>query len=74
MLIWLLIDFSCIFKVVRLNQKPKQRQLDKGIYKTEMKFWAVLGSRGCREKKIPTAISMKLSGVVSYVFMVKKLF
>jgi hypothetical protein len=27
--------------------------LDKRIYKTEMKFWAVLGSRGCREKKTP---------------------
>jgi hypothetical protein len=26
------------------------------IYKTEMKFWAVLDSRGCREKKVPTAI------------------
>jgi hypothetical protein len=25
--------------------------MDKRIYKTEMKFWAVLGSRGCREKK-----------------------
>jgi hypothetical protein len=25
--------------------------LDKRIYKTEMKFWAVLGSKGCREKK-----------------------
>ena len=29
-----------------------------------MKFWAVLGSRGCREKKLPTAISMQLFGVV----------
>jgi hypothetical protein len=38
--------------------------LDKRIYKTEMKFWAVLGSWGCREKKIPTAISMQLFGVV----------
>ena len=28
-----------------------------------MKFWAVLGSRGCREKKLPTAISMQLFGV-----------
>jgi hypothetical protein len=27
--------------------------LDKIIYKMEMKFWAVLGSRGCREKKTP---------------------
>jgi hypothetical protein len=38
--------------------------LDKRIYQTEMKFWAVLGSRGCREKKLPTAISRQLFGVV----------
>ena len=25
-----------------------------------MKFWAVLGSQGCREKKLPTAISKQL--------------
>jgi hypothetical protein len=29
-----------------------------------MKFWAVLGSLGCREKKLPTAISMQLFEVV----------
>ena len=29
------------------------RWLDRRIYKTEMKFWAVLGRRGCREKKPP---------------------
>jgi hypothetical protein len=28
--------------------------LDKIKFKTEMKFWAVLGSQGCREKKTPT--------------------
>jgi hypothetical protein len=38
--------------------------LDKRIYKAEMKFWAVLGSQGCREKKLPTAISMQLFGLV----------
>jgi hypothetical protein len=27
--------------------------LDKRIFKTKMKFWAVLGSHGCREKKPP---------------------
>ena len=32
------------------NQSSYQRWLDKIIYKTEMKFWAILGSRGCREK------------------------
>ena len=41
-----------------------QRWLDKIKIKLEMKFWAVLGSRGCREKKLPTAISMQLFGVV----------
>ena len=32
------------------HQRPYQRWLDKRIYKKEMKFWAVLGSQGCREK------------------------
>ena len=31
------------------KQRSYQRWLDKIIYKTEMKFWAVLGSQGCRE-------------------------
>jgi hypothetical protein len=31
------------------KQRSYQRWLDKRIYKTEMKFWAVLGSQGCRE-------------------------
>ena len=31
---------------VSFNQRFYQRWLDKIIYKTEMKFWAVLGSRG----------------------------
>ena len=29
-------------------------------YKTEMKFWAVLGRQGYGEKNLPTAISMQL--------------
>ena len=33
------------------NQRSYQRWLDKIIYKTKMKFWAVLGSWGCRKKK-----------------------
>ena len=41
----------------------EQRRLNKRIYKTKMKFWAVLGSRGCREKKNPTVMSMQLFGV-----------
>ena len=39
-------------------QRSYTRWLYKRIYKTEMKFWAVLGSRGCREKK--TVISKQL--------------
>ena len=39
-----------------------------------MKFWAVLGSQGCREKKLPNAISMQLFGVVFNVFKVKIFF
>ena len=34
-----------------LLQRSYQRWLDKRIYETKMKFWAVWGSRGCREKK-----------------------
>jgi hypothetical protein len=43
------------------SQRSYQRWLDKIIYKTEMKFWAVLGSRGCREKKLPNAMSTQWS-------------
>ena len=35
----------------RSSQRSYLRLLDKRIYKTEMKFWDVLGCRGCREKK-----------------------
>ena len=33
-----------------------------------MELGAVLGSRGCREKKLPTAVSMQLFGVVFSTF------
>ena len=49
-------------------QRSYQRWLDERIYKTEMKFWAVLGSRDCREKNLPTAISMQLFGVFFFMF------
>ena len=39
-----------------------------------MKFWAVLGSQGCREKKLPTAISMQLFWVVFSTFCGQKKF
>ena len=34
-----------------------------------MKFWAVFGIRGCREKNLPTAISMQLFRVVFFNFL-----
>ena len=62
---WINKTFCCI-------QRPQQRPLDKRIYNTEMKFWAVLGSRGCREKNLPTAISMQLFGVIFSTFCGQK--
>ena len=51
------------------------RSLDTRIYKTDIQFWSVLGSRGCRErKKSQTAISMLLLRAVFYVFMGKRNF
>jgi hypothetical protein len=44
----------------------------KRIHKTKMKFWAVLGSRGCREKNLPTAMSMQLFEVVFSTFCGQK--
>ena len=76
-----LISLVCLFgcfcfliKTISLlvDQRFYQRWLDKRIYKTEMKFWAVLGSRGCREKNLPTAISMQLFGVVFSTFCGQK--
>ena len=32
--------------------------------KRDLKFWAAFGSRGCREKKLPAAISKELIEVV----------
>ena len=34
--------------------------MEKRKYKTNYQFWPVLGSLGCREKKLPTAINMQL--------------
>ena len=54
----------------RCNQRSYQRWLDKRIYKTEMKFWAV----GAEEKKnLPTAISKQLLGVVFSTFYGQKI-
>jgi hypothetical protein len=35
--------------IIRKTLKSKDTGLDKRINKTEMKFWAVLGSRGCHK-------------------------
>jgi hypothetical protein len=37
-----------------------------------MRIWAVLGRRGCREKNLPTAISMQLFEVVFSTFCGQK--
>ena len=55
-----------------MRQRSYTRWMDRKIYKIEMKFWAVLGSRGCSEKKLPTAISMQLFGVVFSTFCGQK--
>jgi hypothetical protein len=47
--------------------------LDEIIYKTDMMFWAVLGSRGRREKKpLRTAISKQLFEVIFSTFCGQK--
>jgi hypothetical protein len=56
-------------ETLECKQRSYQRWLDKRIYKTEMKFWAVLGSRGYREK---TAISKQLFWVFFQLFVGKK--
>ena len=43
-------------------QRSYTRWLNKIIYETETKFWAVLGS--LQRKNLPSAISMQLFGVV----------
>ena len=59
------------FLYVAQNQISYTRWLYKRIYKTEMKFWVVLGSQGCREKNLPTAISKQLFQVF---FVGKRIF
>ena len=56
------------FESLPSNQRSYTRWLYKVIYRMEMKFWAVLGSRGCREKKLPIARSMQLFEVVFSTF------
>ena len=45
-----------------LDQRSYMRWLYKRIHKTEMKFWAVLGSRGCSEKKTPNCHKYAIFG------------
>ena len=44
----------------------------KRIYKTEMKFRTVLGSRAAEKEKLPTSRSMQLFGVVFSTFYGQK--
>ena len=45
-------NFMVSFAMITQNDRDILPEcMDKRIYKKEMKFWAVLGSRGCREKK-----------------------
>ena len=64
---------SWIVKEATTNQRSYPRWLYKRIYKTEMKFWAVLGRQGWSEKNLPTAISMQLFGVVFSTFWGQKI-
>ena len=61
-------------KEVRIHMRLRSytRWLYKRIYKTEVKFWAVLGSWCCRGKNLPTAINMQLFGVVFSAFCGQK--
>ena len=66
---WIAQNLDCSeFGSCRIQIRDLSRRLDKRIYKTEIKFWAILGCQGCREKTLPTAISMQLFGVVFYCF------
>ena len=55
-----------------MKQRSYQIWLNKRTYKTEMKFWAVLGSRNCKKKNFPAAISMQFLGWFFQLFEVKK--
>ena len=70
----LIKSLAVYIKAIRLHlcHRFYNRWLDRGIYETEMKFWAVFGKQGCREKKLPTAISMQLFGVVFSTFWGQK--
>jgi hypothetical protein len=49
------------------------RSLDSRIYKTDIQFWAVLGSRGCRERKKPNCHKYAtFEASFFYVFIGKK--
>ena len=50
-----------VVSYMQSTQRSYQIWLDKINYKTEMKFWAVLGSQGCR-KILPTAIIYNFLG------------
>ena len=47
----LFVPAAIIFVSSRSYRDPTRDGWIKEFIKTEMKFWAILGSRGCREKK-----------------------
>ena len=52
----------------RRSHRVVDRDILSHISNMNFQFWAVLGSRGCREKKIQTAISMILLRAVFFMF------
>ena len=56
--------------ILKRNHRSYQRWLDKIVYKTEMKFWAVLGRQDCEEKKkIPNCHKYAAFWAVFFIFL-----
>ena len=63
-----------IFKLEKIRFVRFLSQIREHISNMNFHSWVVLGSRGCREKKIQTAIGMLHLRPVFYVFMEKTIF
>ena len=62
------LQFLSSLKIDNISQIREQMCLKMNVHS-----WAVLGSRGCREKKIQTAISMQLLSPVFFTFSWEKI-
>ena len=64
------VSFFYFIHAISYNQRSYQRWLDKRIYITDVKFWAVLGSQGCRVKKNPNChkYAIVLGGVFNFLW------